>query len=189
MPAVLEALQRLPKLLTPCPWPKAATASEELAQEFRAWNELTETPLRGMSVWARQHATALARIEQLFLDHIEGNTLLHTDLRADNMLINDAGEVRAIDWSWAVRGAGWLDLAFLVPQLILAGHTPRSAEKTLSYLPAWQQVPAGALTSFAAAVTGVWERGRLTDGPDHLLAYRRRAAQAGVAWLEHRLQS
>ncbi|GAA0553809.1 hypothetical protein GCM10009533_59760 [Saccharopolyspora spinosporotrichia] len=189
VPAVLEALRNLSEVLTPCPWPAAATASEELAGEFRAWNELTATPREGISEWARQHATALAGIERLFLEHTEGDTLLHTDLRADNMLIDDAGEVRVIDWSWVVRGAGWLDLAFLVPQLILAGHTPRAAEKTLSCLPAWQQAPADALTSFAAAVTGVWERGRLAEGPDHLLAYRQRAVQAGAAWLEHRLRS
>lgn len=37
--------------------------------------------------------------------------------------------MKVIDWAWPHRGPAWIDTAFLVPQLILAGQAPSEAEK------------------------------------------------------------
>ena len=46
---------------------------------------------------------------------LEGDRLVHGDVRADNLLVGPDGSVAVVDWPWATRGAGWFDrLALLV---------------------------------------------------------------------------
>jgi len=113
-----------------------------------------------------------------------GATLVHGDLRADNVLITDDGAV-LVDWAFAGCGAPWLDLAALVPQLILAGHTPCDAEQCLARLPAWQNAPPPAVTSYAVACAGYWTRSSQLPAPadaPHLRGYQARAGRAAVEW-------
>ncbi|WP_055599695.1 phosphotransferase [Streptomyces aureus] len=58
---------------------------------------------------------------------MRGGTLLHCDIRSDNILV---GEVRFVDWVLAHRGAARLDVALLVPQLILAAMRPSMPRST-----------------------------------------------------------
>jgi aminoglycoside phosphotransferase (APT) family kinase protein len=54
---------------------------------------------------------------------VAGDTLVHLDVRADNLLIGPAGEVTLIDWPWACRGPRWLDrLLLLVNVRLYGGH-------------------------------------------------------------------
>jgi thiamine kinase-like enzyme len=47
-------------------------------------------------------------LESVWGDAARGETLLHADLRADNLLITADG-VMVVDWPYAVTGARWLD--------------------------------------------------------------------------------
>lgn len=51
---------------------------------------------------------------------IEGNSLLHLDVRSDNLCLADRGAV-LVDWNWAHRGNPDLDLAAWAPSLHLEG--------------------------------------------------------------------
>ncbi|MFJ7243623.1 phosphotransferase [Kitasatospora sp. NPDC098652] len=91
--------------------------------------------------WDLEHAVGLAELDDpaALARATEGDTLLHCDLRADNMLLA-RGRVMVIDWSWFARGATWVDAAFLLPQLVLAGHTAAGAERLLAEtVPAWRR--------------------------------------------------
>lgn len=65
-------------------------------------------------------------------------------------------QIRVIDWAWPHRGPAWIDTAFLVPHLILAGHTAHDAEMWAGQIPAYQQADDAAVTAFVTR-------------PDHLL--------------------
>lgn len=50
-----------------------------------------------------------------------GDTLVHLDVRADNLLIGPTGEVTVVDWPAACRGPRWLDRVLLVVNVCLYG--------------------------------------------------------------------
>ncbi|MFI6595016.1 phosphotransferase family protein [Nonomuraea sp. NPDC050536] len=125
-----------------------------------------------------------AAIDGFDIDELAGDTLLHYDLHAGNLMVTGQG-VRVIDWGFAADGAPWVDAAMLAPRLIEAGHTPGQAEELLSEVPAWASAPERAATGLAA----LWTLFRLYKamyGPEDGREFRTRAAEAGRAWVEYR---
>ncbi|MGW0854954.1 phosphotransferase [Streptomyces sp. NPDC002690] len=190
---VLEAVGGLERGLTPCPVPEAGAVGETLSALSGHWVRLAAEPVGsvGRSPWT---ASRRARLEDLdsaerLVELSVGDTLVHCDLRADNMLTETGtGRVRILDWSWGARGAAWVDAAFLVPQLILAGHSPAGAEAALAArVPAWRAVAPEAASVFAVALTGYWTWHHAHGPGGALGAYRGRAAGAGRIWIDHRL--
>lgn len=172
-------------VLTPCPVGSAPLASAELAGLVHGWRELAAGPPPGLDDWTRRNLTRLARLETGWLTAADGDTLLHGDINPSNVLIDPDGKTWLVDWAQPVRGAAWIDVADLIPHLVLAGHTPAQAERVLAAVPAWASIPPGIITSYAAAFAGYWARSsRLPDPPGvlGLRAYQARAAQAAIAW-------
>ncbi|MBA2573517.1 MAG: phosphotransferase [Nocardioidaceae bacterium] len=59
----------------------------------------------------------LDTVEQLCRDDsklLAGESIVHMDLRDDNVLIGPAGDVWFVDWNWPVLGAKWIDLVCLL---------------------------------------------------------------------------
>lgn len=155
---------------------------------LHGWGQLAAVGADCLDPWARARLHELAETESRWQAHAAGGTLLHGDLRADNVLITRDGAV-IVDWAHACTGHPALDLMDLVPQLIMAGHTPAAAECRVARLPAWQEMPAEAVTSYATALTGYWTRSsRLPSPPDspHVRGYQAQAAAAGIEWLRWR---
>jgi aminoglycoside phosphotransferase (APT) family kinase protein len=179
----------LAALLTPCPVAAAPSASRELAGLVHGWRELEADPPAGLDAWTRRHLTRLAGLETGWLAAADGDTLLHGDINASNLLISHDQKVWLIDWAQPVRGAPWIDVADLVPHLILAGHTPAQAEQALAATPAWTATPPTVITSYATAFAGYWTRSSRLPAPPgvpRLRAYQARAAQAALTWTAHR---
>ena len=91
------------EVLTPAPAAYATTAE----QEFGGWPAL----------WTRlehPHAVELADLTAGYADVVAGETLVHTDVRDDNILIRPDGTALLCDWNWPVRGAAWLDSLLLL---------------------------------------------------------------------------
>ncbi|EPD90906.1 hypothetical protein HMPREF1486_05617 [Streptomyces sp. HPH0547] len=86
-----------------------------------------------------------------------GDTLLFTDVNPDNFVI---GEHRSwiVDWSWPTRGAGFIDPACLVVQLIAAGHTAGMAEEWAARCKGWVSAAPAAIDAFAMATLRMNER-------------------------------
>lgn len=79
----------------------------------------------------------------------DGDTVVHADLCADNILIA-VRELRIIDWAWPARGPAWADTAMLVARLIRSGHAPADAEAWAATVPAWRDADPDDVTAFAA---------------------------------------
>lgn len=158
--------------------------TERIGPWLGGWSEIAADPPEDLHPWAAAHLDELAGSEQDWLEHADGSTLVHGDIRADNILVTGEGAV-LVDWALASSGARWLDLTALVPQMILAGHTPASAERHLARLDAWREVPASAVTSYAAAHAGYWTRAARQPSPPgamHLRQYQNRAGRAAIEW-------
>ena len=60
----------------------------------------------------RLPAGALDELEELAAaahDGCRGDTLVHSDLRDDNVIIAPTGKVWVCDWNWPTRGPVWMD--------------------------------------------------------------------------------
>ncbi|MBO0821415.1 MAG: phosphotransferase, partial [Nocardiopsaceae bacterium] len=121
------------------------------------------------------------------LRELAGPQLVHYDLHSGNLLVTADGTV-AVDWSFACKGAAWIDAALLVPRLIAAGHSPADAELVVSALPAWRSAPRAAVTGLAAYWTA-FRAYKAIYGPEPARETRTRAARAGQAWVQHRMST
>ncbi|MEV6496915.1 hypothetical protein [Streptomyces prunicolor] len=78
-----------------------------------------------------------------------GHSLLHTDINPSNFMIGKRSWV--VDWAWPTRGAGFIDPAILVVQLIASGHSPEEAEAWVADGRVWREASPLAIDAFTAA--------------------------------------
>jgi hypothetical protein len=113
----------------------------------------------------------------------EGDTLLHTDWKPDNVLIQADGTVRVIDWAWPTRGAAWIDPACLLIQLVANGHTVPEAEAHIARTRAWRDAPSPAVNAFCVANVRLWDE-IVGNNPT---PWHQSMARAARAWVQTRL--
>jgi hypothetical protein len=92
------------------------------------FQRLAQVGAPGWSSWSEQHFTKLMAREEHFFDLLDGNAVLHGDLRADNVLVIDSGGAVAVDWPSAGIGNPLFDQVMLVTSWMLEiGHEDRAA--------------------------------------------------------------
>ncbi|WP_190620634.1 phosphotransferase [Streptomyces venezuelae] len=184
--AAVAAVESAGKTLTPCPVEDAVPVEDVLGKWFTGWADLHGEDAEGLDPWAERHLENLVGVEQQWKTAAGGDTLVHWDIRPDNMIRRPDNSVILIDWSYRFRGADWIDPALLVPALIVGGHTPAEAEAAVAHLP--QPAP-DALTGFAAGLAGYWIWcSRHLDPPGAPFLRQNRAVYgaAALSWLRHR---
>ena len=176
-PDIRPVMDAAAALSVPCPWGEAPPVTGKIRGLLRvAEEQLADFPAD--TGWYGP------LVKGLDLDEFTGPTLLHADLHADNLLV-DNGQAQVVDWSLACSGAAWVDVALLIPRLIDAGHTPAQAEREAARVPAWGTAPADAVTALAA--TRALFATRLAKvGPAYLRGKRARTATACRTWVEYR---
>ena len=185
---VLTGLDRLSALLTPSPVPATIVGEIEnwggLAGGW--WRRAALFRPDGLDAWSDRHAAALADLERAAPEAAIGETLLHLDLRADNILLAADG-VRFVDWPHARLGAAWVDLAFLAPSVAMqGGPTP---DALMGRLTGSRAPDDAALTAVVAAIAGFFTIQAVAPPPPGLPTLRAfQAAQGAVArsWLAGR---
>jgi aminoglycoside phosphotransferase (APT) family kinase protein len=188
--ALLDSVDAMRCMLTPSPLPALPTADAVYGPQLAGWAYLAQRPPHDLDPWSRRNLDKLVAMESAWRPWSSGDTMLHMDLRPDNVLCRtDDGKAIVVDWAHAVRGAPWLELAHVVPHLVVAGHSPGEAERTVLRGPAMTSVPAWAITGFAAAVAGYWaasSRQPAPPGSYGLRAFQATAAAAALRWVAHR---
>jgi aminoglycoside phosphotransferase (APT) family kinase protein len=187
----LDALAALSELLTPSPLPPDAVAGAagdwgEVAG--RHWLRVREErPAADLDAWSRRHLDRLVALEAEAPSAVEGDTLLHLDLRADNLLLTPEGRILVVDWPHARVGAPWLDPVFFAPSVAMQGGPP--PEELLARYPHGRRADPEAVTAVVAAVAGFFTAEGLKPAPPGLPTLRAfQLAQGEVAqrWLSHR---
>src|SRR4029077_14096397 len=188
---VLVAVGELSSALTPVPI-AVEPVSELMPSVFSGWQRLLasaesgEDDLRGVDPWAERHLAQLVALEAASADAAGGTTLLHADFRADNILLTPT-RVFFIDWPWASRGAGWVDLAFMLPSVAMQGG-PKPWE-IFDVHPLGRRAPAVGVTAVVAAVAGFMIRGSRLPPPPGLptvRAFQRDQGIPALEWLKRR---
>ena len=176
--AVLAVLDRLAGALTPSPVP-AEPLTVTHAEDFQGWRTLAARAPRGLDDWSRCHLDRLAALEPAWVQACAGDTLLHVDTRADNLLLDAAGSVWLVDWPWASLGPAWADLALFAPSVAMQGG-PDPDELLAG------RVDRETLAAFVCAVAGLFTERSLRPPPPGIPTLRAfQAAQGHVArrWL------
>ena len=104
---VLDALEVVADELTPPPEDLTlGRAEEELSPLVGGWAHVQ------VSRPDLPHADEAAALAAGFADVVGGNTLVHTDIRDDNLIVDGDGKVWICDWNWPTLGAAWIDTLF-----------------------------------------------------------------------------
>jgi aminoglycoside phosphotransferase (APT) family kinase protein len=113
-----EDLERVIAALPTAPAPEGfASLTGQLAGAFTGWRTLAAERPDDLGPWALRHLDRLAALESSWAVHADGGSLLHSDLRADNLIIGTDGEVHLVDWAHACSGAPWVDLMLLLTEV------------------------------------------------------------------------
>lgn len=132
--------------------------TDSIADELTFWQKIVENPL---TIESYAHLTSdphlalkqlqpyfedkrassyLEEIQTQLLPNLAGYHLAHTDIRADNILIDGEGAAVIIDWPWACYGAAFFDSASLLADVVAQGgtftwDTVLTASETLARVP------------------------------------------------------
>ncbi len=185
---VLAAVADLHVALTPPPV-AAPAVGERLGPLFRNWRDLASgrfAPVEGMDPWGLRNLERLAGLESRWELASAGGTLLHGDLRADNLLLTP-DRVVFVDWPHASVGAPWVDLVFLLPSVAMQGGPAPDA--VFDGHPSALGAPAEAVDAVLAALAGYFHvRGLLPPPPGlpTLRAFQSAQGVEALAWLRRR---
>jgi len=179
---VLEALTSLTDLLTPAPL-DAPSVEEHLDELFHGWRELE----RPQDEWAAEHLDELRALEAGWAAAAEGETLLHCDVRADNILVTDE-RVVFVDWPHACIGGAWIELLAFLPSVAMQGGP--HAWDVFDTHPLGRDVPPELMRPVLAALAGYFAyRSTLPPPPalSTLRAFQRGQGAEALAWLKRSL--
>jgi aminoglycoside phosphotransferase (APT) family kinase protein len=180
---VLAALGELAEALTPAPV-EAPGIAQYLGNAFTGWRALSRNPGDDrIDPWSRARLAELAALEPTWAAPAAGGTLLHADLRADNLLLTDDG-VMVVDWPHACRGAAFADLVLFAPSVAMQGGPAPAALLERSRI--GRDARPDAVAAVVCALAGYFTERSLAPPPPGLPTVRRfQAAQGEVArrWL------
>lgn len=185
---VLDALTALSSRLTPAPY-DAPRAEDVHARIFRGWErQLVSGSVEGLDPWVAGCLPRLVELASHGAEFAHGETLIHGDLRADNILLTADGGAVFVDWPHAVRAAPWLDLLLMLPCVAAQGGP--EPEELFTAHPLGRAADPAKVTSVLAAVAGYLVHHSLRPDPPGLptlRAFQGAQGAAAVAWLRRRL--
>lgn len=184
---VVDAAHELVAALTPSPAP-VGSAGEMLLRSINSWHLLAADPPPALDEWSARHASMLTEVEARAGD-IVGETLVHLDIREDNILLGTS-RVWFVDWPHAHVGPPWLDAVCFAPSVAMQGGP--DPESVLSAWPGGADADPDDVTAAVASVAGFFTHRSLLPAAPGLPGLREfQGAQGVVArrWLETRLRT
>lgn len=181
---VLHAMDEMRRALTPSPI-EVEPASQWLTRIFGGWNAFVEDDER-LPDELRPSLAALAELESHWPEAVVGDTLLHLDVRADNVLLTD-DDVFLVDWPWATVGATWVDLVAMLPSVAMQGGG--DPDEIFCAHPVARGVDRDRVDAFLAALAGflTWHSFQSPPpGLPTLRSFQRAQAEHALMWLRRR---
>ena len=181
---VCRAAHELVDALTPSPV-AVEQAGADFARTINSWALLRDDPLPGLDAWSERHVGVLAELERR-VAQIVGDTLLHLDIREDNLLLTES-RVYFVDWPHAQVGPPWLDAICFAPSVAMQGGP--EPERVLAAWPGGADADPADVDCAIASVAGFFTHRALLPPAAGLPGLREfQGAQGAVAreWLAQR---
>jgi len=176
--ACLDSLEQVAAALTPAP---ATLELDTFAAEFASlpayWRHVAATRPD------LPHLDDAALLASRFTGLTAGDTVVHTDLRDDNALIDGHGRAWFCDWNFPVVGADWLDSLLM---LIGPRGDGLDVDAVIAARPLLRDVPQDALDAVLALVTGYFWKSADDPVPPtspHIRDHQRWQGDVCWAWL------
>ena len=125
--------------------------------------------------------------DEVGLAEVQGEALLHNDIRSDNLLLTPDGRVVFVDWGMPCRGAVWQDLMMFAFTADFQGGV--DAELLVRSHPLTRGIPESSIDVVVVAGYAAY-RSLALRPVDPLMprsnAYHVACAQASLRWLQRR---
>ena len=182
----METLAALAADLTPNPIPGLEPISQGFSSLFAGWRRLRDDPPPELDPWIATHLDDLIELSDSTLPRIDGDTVVHCDVRADNLLLRADGSIVVVDWPWALSGADWLDRFMLLINIDLyGGHDVE--DLVACYLGKVEpELITGTLAGLCAYFIDA-AREPPAPGLPTLREFQRAQGESTLAWLRRRL--
>ena len=188
---VLESIQGLATRLTPTPVSGLPSVTAKHAEDFNGWRRLAQDPARLQVAdgdgWLTEHLDRLNDLARPWSAAATGSTLLHADLRADQLLLTDE-HVYVVDWAHACIGASFVDPLLLFPSIVLDGGP--SLDELVALSPQTRDTDPADLVAVASAAASYFIE-RSTQPPPAGLPtvrdFQRRQGWVFLDWLRSQL--
>jgi aminoglycoside phosphotransferase (APT) family kinase protein len=183
---VVAALRKMAEALTPAPIDPGVTAADGFRGIINGWQKARQRQEKRLDPWALRNLARLAELEAWAPEASAGETLLHFDIRADNILI-EGERVYVVDWPWARVGAAWIDWVGMAPSVAMqGGPDPESFLQRFDI----RSVRREAIDAVLCTIAGFFVDHSLQPSPQGIPTVRAfQAAQGRIAvdWLRARL--
>ncbi|MFF0340986.1 phosphotransferase family protein [Kribbella sp. NPDC004875] len=184
---VTAACEAMADALRPSPLAGLDSFTELVVEDITVPTEILagDMPLpAGLQDWVPGVLPELADLTAAVPDVLVGDTATHSDLRPDNLLIDDAGTCWTVDWNWLTLGPRWVDWVGLLP---LAQHHGIDTLTALTRSPLTADVPGDQLDCLIAAIAACMMRRADTPPPPGctpaLREHQRLSAWTALDWL------
>lgn len=186
---VVGALEAAATAPTPAPdEPALVPLAEEVADWPSYWDRVRLQDLgRGLYLPAfAEHLDEAAALARTAPEVASGDTLVHMDVRDDNVLLAADGRVLLCDWSWPARGAAWFDTVAL---MIGPWGDGLDVDPVLARAPLTRDVPAEHVDAVIALHAGYFllvQAQRVPPTSPFLRTAQRHNAEVAWGWLAER---
>ena len=182
----MDTLAALAADLTPSPIAGLRPVSDGLASLFLGWRRLRDQPHPALDPWAAARLDELIELSASTLHRLDGDTVVHCDIRADNLLVRRDGTMVVVDWPWALTGPDWLDRLLLLINVDLYGGHDADALVARHLPQVDPQLITGALAGLCAFFTDAGRQPGVPNLPT-LRAFQRAQADSTTVWLRRRM--
>jgi aminoglycoside phosphotransferase (APT) family kinase protein len=184
----VRTIDELAGKLTPSPI-QAGQQGRPLQERWSRWHDWLGSPEPDLDPWFRERLALLADLEGGVEAHTTGNTLVHLDVRSDNLIFTP-GRCWLTDWAWPLNGAPWMDVVLFACFAEAEGGPP--AEETLAMSEVGRAAPARGVLALVATFAGMLTVQATEPAPPGLpglRAFQAAHARTARAWLRRLLEA
>jgi serine/threonine protein kinase len=182
----MDTLAALAADLTPSPISGLRPVSEGLESLFSGWQRLRDQPHPALDPWVAARLDELIELSADTLHRLVGDTVVHCDIRADNLLVRRDGTMVVVDWPWALIGPDWLDRLLLLINVDLYGGHDADGLVSGHLAEVDPRLITGSLAGLCAFFTDAGRQPEVPGLPT-LRAFQRAQAESTTVWLRRRM--